>query len=605
MKKYIESMMLVFAALWAFTACSSSDADYQWATATGEQVYFSNTLPSQKDISFDASSFTVTLNRVKTDEAITVGLALDDTTNTFSIPASVTFAAGSNTADIVVSYDTEKLAYDQYVTMTLSIDEAHATPYGASAYTFKAGVPSPFKSLGKGHLTDNYYFEDETDVEIMQNENTPNVFRLVAPYSAFSGGGDAYMEITVLQPGDVVDGVTITNPDLIYFTDYNTGEHNSNYDADIYLLHVSNFKAGADESAWLYSRVLAYQEDGTPGQIQLAPYYYMFGVGGWNQSQTDGIIIINFPGYTPKDYALAVDYKGGFFDESGKNYASVDLTAGADITSVQLAVIEGSNVDAAFQGVIDGTIASETVSASDAYNLLNNYSGYCSVVAVGYDGEDAVATAYAKFYTEAGGPQWVSLGMGEYTEDCLLPNYIRGYASDPLTYSVEIQQNVANPGIYRMVDPYGSALPYNEAGDWDASKTWYVIVDATDPEAVFIPEQRTSLNWDDGEFSIQSLGSYYMDGGYPLATVKAAGYMGTLVDGVITFPEKGLLAIFGTSASYANTNSLTKIVLPSAVTAAAPRRAPMAYTSRQFAPVQQVSRVLLNRQAPISKEQMR
>ena len=81
MKKYIQSMMLSLTGMLALTACSSSDTDYHWATASGDQVYFSNTLPSQKDLSFDESSFIVTLNRVKTDESINVSLRSEEHTS--------------------------------------------------------------------------------------------------------------------------------------------------------------------------------------------------------------------------------------------------------------------------------------------------------------------------------------------------------------------------------------------------------------------------------------------------------------------------------------------------------------------------------------------
>lgn len=612
MKKYIESVMLMLIGMVAFSACSNSnDGDYQWATASGEQVYFSNTLPSKTDISFDQSSFTIQVNRVKADEAITVPLTLEEATGIFTAPASVAFAAGSKTADVVISYDPTKLEYDNYISGTLSIADAQfVTPYGSSSYKFSAGVPSPYVSIGTGTFAEDFYFGFTSKVEIMQNQENPNIFRIYGAYNSVDGGTQSeYLELTVLQPGQKLYGVEITMEGLVYWPGYNTGYHHSNYDADIKIYHPSEFQAYGAEENWVLSRVLAYQEDGvTPGQIQLAPCYYMDGVGGWAaySQNTEGMVIITFPGYTPKDYALSIDYKGGFFNESGQNYASVDVTMGDDVTSVKLAVVEGGNVDAAVAGVIDGTIESQTITENGAVNVPNNNAGFCSIVAVAFDGDEAVSTAYAKFYTEAGGPQWKSLGVGAYTEDCLLPNYIKNYDSDPLTYAVEIQENVNKPGLYRMVDPYGSAFPYNEDGDWDASQLWYVIIDATDPDGVFIPEQRTGLNWGDGEFSIQSLGSYYMDAGYPFATVKNAGYMGTLADGVITFPVKGLLAIFDGDASYANVNGLTKIVLPSALPSAAKKRSPKWNNSmRHFSSKQHVSRVELNRMAPITREQLR
>jgi hypothetical protein len=82
-----------------------------------------------------------------------------------------------------------------------------------------------------------------------------------------------------------------------------------NYSADVLIIHPKDLSSTAAESNWTHNKVLNYQADGkTPGQIQLAPWYYMNGVGGWNQSQNDGIIIITFPGYTPKYTATVDDY---------------------------------------------------------------------------------------------------------------------------------------------------------------------------------------------------------------------------------------------------------------------------------------------------------
>ena len=56
------------------------------------------------------------------------------------------------------------------------------------------------------------------------------------------------------------------------------------------------------------NKVLFYKEDGvTPGLIQIAPFFYMFGIGGWN-AVSAGNVFINFPGFEQKDYSVAVSY---------------------------------------------------------------------------------------------------------------------------------------------------------------------------------------------------------------------------------------------------------------------------------------------------------
>ena len=72
MKRYISNLFLAIMAMAAFTACSSDD-DYQWATASGEQVYFSNEIASQQNISMTDGSFTIPINRVNKSGSICRG----------------------------------------------------------------------------------------------------------------------------------------------------------------------------------------------------------------------------------------------------------------------------------------------------------------------------------------------------------------------------------------------------------------------------------------------------------------------------------------------------------------------------------------------------
>ena len=160
------------------------------------------------------------------------------------------------------------------------------------------------------------------------------------------------------------------------------------------------------------------------------------------------------------------------------------------------------------------------------------------------------------------------IGMGKYTEDIVGPLY----DGEVLTYEVEILESNKTPGLYRLVNPYGEAYPYNEEGDWDASKKYYLEINATDAEGVYFELQNTGLNWGDGNVYVYSYAAYYLDYGYTLDDVKAEGLAGTLVDGVITFPAESILVGFLEESDdlyYANTNGAFKVVLPGATDAEA------------------------------------
>ena len=125
------------------SSCSDKD-DYQWATASGEQVYFSKDLPATQEISFDASSFTIPVSRVNTSSSITVPISIESDDNFFSAPSSISFAAGEATTNLTISYDPDSLEYDVYKNAKVTIGKEYSTPYGNETYSFKGGIASPY-----------------------------------------------------------------------------------------------------------------------------------------------------------------------------------------------------------------------------------------------------------------------------------------------------------------------------------------------------------------------------------------------------------------------------------------------------------------------------
>lgn len=130
---------------------------------------------------------------------------------------------------------------------------------------------------------------------------------------------------------------------------------------------------------------------------------------------------------------------------------------------------------------------------------------------------------------------------------------------------VEIYQRRDIKGYYRM-KVYGDALmealaggPVNFQG-----RDLYTIVDARDPEKVFIPYQSTGLTLvnDDGELSIGSNVSenFMMD--------ESVGQYGTLKDGIITFPAQSvMLEVEKNAGSFypGNRDGMLRILLPGVV----------------------------------------
>ena len=139
----------------------------------------------------------------------------------------------------------------------------------------------------------------------------------------------------------------------------------------------------------------------------------------------------------------------------------------------------------------------------------------------------------------AGCTAWVDYGTGYYREDCMTTFF----GVDNPTYAVKIQKNKVEEGMYRMVNAYGKAYPYNEDGNWDKSQDYYVTINAKDPNHVYVEKSVTGMDWSHGVVTIWSFAGYYMSKGQALNDVIAAHpeYFGKLENGIITMPANSLL----------------------------------------------------------------
>ncbi|MDE5870614.1 MAG: hypothetical protein K2H22_01525, partial [Muribaculaceae bacterium] len=172
--------------------------------------------------------------------------------------------------------------------------------------------------------------------------------------------------------------------------------------------------------------------------------------------------------------------------------------------------------------------------------------GMYIVVAVTFSSNGApIEWDYKEYtYTPSSNEGWTSLGKGTFKTDM----FESLFELDIPSYQVEVERNIENPSIYRVVNPYGESCPYPElslrAEDYDI----YLVFDATDPEKVFF--RPTNLGIDTG-------GGWWIacNNGYFIETFEGkkpgAGTFGKLADGVISFPAKSVvvtceeISIFG------------------------------------------------------------
>ena len=256
-----------------------------------------------------------------------------------------------------------------------------------------------------------------------------------------------------------------------------------------------------------------------------------------------GVETFQLDGFKQYDYSFSMEYTGKSADNNGNNFAVISTTKGADVSQYMLTVIgENEDLNTTVSGMIDGTAECETYIESQTIYFPITQGGNYTAVAVTFDENYNTLETYTtnfEFYPDGENP-WVSLGMATYTDDILTTFF---NVSNEV-YQVEVRQNKDNPGLYRVIHPYA-------AYGADTSKEYFFEIDATDPEAVYIPGvYGTGLNAGYGEISITSMAYYYMaTQGYTFEDVKGEGVCGVLSDNVITFPAKALLT---SMANYQN-----------------------------------------------------
>lgn len=303
---------ILLLAVTTLTLGSCTD-EYEYTPAqlpTGSQVFFSNELPTRDTLSASETSFDVPICRMDSTEALDVEISLEGGNGIFSIPSSVSFEAGQAETRIPVSYNKDMIVAEQDYPLTISVKNADiTTPYGYPSYSFTALIPETYRSLGTGYFTDMMLITGYVEVEVLQNELRPNVFRVMHPYDEIAqmyeeSGEQIYepladfIQLTLLQPGDEVNGVPVTQSDLVYFTQTSTGIDLLGLGNATYIVHPADIPSIADESNWTNSYVADYDANGLPGDVLIAPFLYEpVSKKGTTQLLSSPSIEILFPDY--------------------------------------------------------------------------------------------------------------------------------------------------------------------------------------------------------------------------------------------------------------------------------------------------------------------
>ena len=303
-----------------------------------------------------------------------------------------------------------------------------------------------------------------------------------------------------------------------------------------------------------------------------------FDAGG--TAQADQSVVLDYAAATDDSHAVdytveVTDTPARFAEKYGKhNSFSFLIYGGTELTDLKVGVYATAYVDVYGLDAIVADLRTETSVSKEALALANSLVGYndlmtgltprTSYTLVVWATNGIFARVITETYKTEPNPEvFKSLGMATYTDDIVSTLF----GAPTVTYQVEIQESVDNPGKYRLVNPYGEIYPYNEPGDWDADNTYYLTIDATDPDYVNLVESDLGIDWGYGPMTALSFADYFIATGWATKEeLKADGYYGKLVDGVITFNVKTLGLAMGSDLYYANQLGEFKVVLPSAST---------------------------------------
>ena len=595
MKKNIKFTLIALLAVFGLAACDNNEYEYTGAPRVeGPQVYFPQENSTAVELNGLEGIFSVPISRIDTTQEATVVLNATSTSANFTLPQQVAFAKGQKDAQLEIAYT--GLEYDKVDTITIQLDSAFVTPYGVSEYKFTVKCPAPWTPWCNGKAQWVAAGQDPEAWPLGETTQT-----CTYTYNILLSGDDPGLPISyrcsTIDPTQAQFKIEHWCSDVDLIIDYNP-QTNDCQVAPQFAAEDPEYGPVTVSDIPHYSS--KYNYDSFP--CKFIPETGMFGLNvvyyvsaGMFVNNTEFVVCDGYP-----DYSVALNFLGILTDTNQKPFAQVMTTFGSDVESVKGFIC---NADDDASAVADAIAAGE-IEGIDLAEGINNLpieeglTGALKVVVASLVNGEVREVSEVKFeYYGGGATPWKSLGMGIYFDDIVLPGFTQEGVGDK--WMVEIQESTETPGMYRLVDPYGAGVcPYYDAlvgiGVKMPDKGNYLYVNAVDPEGVYIEYQSLGMDWGKGEAGFASEGAMYV-GSYPMEQIKAAGLMGKLEKGILTFPSvtiydennqpteytnQGYLFYNGKLAEYTGLNGEFSITLPEAVSDAAGAKARFAPRKR-------------------------
>lgn len=210
----------LFLAMPLFMACSEDGVDYVPAEpvdANNPAVEFSASNPTSCEVDPATPVITLTLTRRDAASEGTYSLNIvENQENAFSVPSSVTFAAGATEATVDVTINASA-PQGVALNLTVAVDEAAINPYTSGYKEFSvAATVIKWEDLGTcywiGNIVNSLF---GVDPQLMYTQGQMTVvggetrIRIANPYAKVATAQDelgAFDGYPYSEPGDVIDG---------------------------------------------------------------------------------------------------------------------------------------------------------------------------------------------------------------------------------------------------------------------------------------------------------------------------------------------------------------------------------------------------------------
>lgn len=402
-----------------------------------------------------------------------------------------------------------------------------------------------WKSLGTGKFREDFLpalflvSPVEFEVEVQENTGTPGLYRVVSPYKY-------YPENPAVFEGDTYLEIDASVPDKVYLKTYDTRldwGYGSMIINSIAYDRLQNegtidnaFKDG--ECGRLEEGIITFPTD------VLLVYIEDLTMGMWKITNGSGMFRLVLPGAPDVDINMSIN---GPEEKDGQKYILVDYTLGKDCHTVKTAMIEGEYTAGLADKIDAGIIESVEITENGKMLFPYNKDGIYTFVAVPYFNGKRYRTTYKTVELSYLHEGWKIIGKAIYNEGFfsdLEPTLSLGMEEDDVM-EVEVQESTERPGLFRLVDPYGpeGGYVYSNNSNYDTDHRYYLEIDATNPDRVFLKKTENGCGLDIGFGKMYlwcNAERYIVEKGYTEEEVVGMGFYGKREGRVITFPQKAL-----------------------------------------------------------------